>query len=84
MDIELKKCPFCGSEASIMWKMGTGRADKFAFYHVECDLCGASGRSFRIYTGDETPRGSEDEWSNDAACKAIVFWNRRKPEERNV
>lgn len=65
---ELKKCPFCGGNASGWYK--TVRFGRIAY--VECDVCGAKSKAFTYYATvddfDENDMGVE---------RATTAWNRR-------
>ena len=72
--IELKPCPFCGSEARLAIKDWDNRVDE---YRAECARCGAINRDWvldpavaasawnrRILYGDDipkTPKGDDDD-----------------------
>jgi Lar family restriction alleviation protein len=68
---ELKKCPFCGFDEANIY-LETGRYGDFVY--CQCELCGASSKSFAISAGDLSKRYF---WETTAADKAIAAWNRR-------
>lgn len=75
MDIELKPCPFCGSdEVFIHWQ---GARYGRAIYFVKCEKCGAETRAFSLRADTSELKGSPKEWDNSAAFNALESWNRR-------
>lgn len=69
-DLEPLTCPFCGSEATVMWR--GGKYGRFAV--VQCDLCGAESKKYGNVVG---PTDDDGFWTQDAFLKAIKAWNRR-------
>ena len=68
--LELKPCPFCGSEANLYYVEGK----RYYFVLCECEVCGAKTKSFLI--GREI---DEKTWFETLpAHRAIEAWNRRK------
>lgn len=67
---DVKKCPFCGDEASLYRSYG-----KYGYFvYMKCDLCSAETKGFKIY-------GNADDWEvSEAAQKAVFAWNRRSGE----
>ena len=69
--IEIKKCPFCGSDDASLEQ----RLNRFGnvMVFVKCAMCGAQGK---IVDGRrEIP--SEHEWETDACYTAVRAWNMR-------
>lgn len=65
---ELKKCPFCGDEATLYY-----RGAKYGFIvYAKCDFCGAQSRVFNSQNNPE-----DEDWRNVACRKATKAWNRR-------
>lgn len=46
---ELKPCPFCGGEASILVKDWDNRADE---YKITCSLCGVMQKNYTFEKSD--------------------------------
>lgn len=67
---ELKKCPFCGGDASIVNSYSQIR--KRIFVYVRCDICLAQGKTFT--TGKNAEMGE----NNPANKYAVNAWNIRK------
>ena len=67
MTEELKACPFCGSEAAMIYESGrdyrekNGRMETVIFWNVGCLSCGVQ------FTDISLPY-----------CEAVKCWNRRK------
>ena len=64
-DLNLKPCPFCGSEAQLEY-CGTSRCFRMHTAKVECSACGVIGDSGGSFKSGE-----------DAECDAINKWNTR-------
>ena len=74
-DERLKKCPFCGGEASVEWKTGykwVNGTNKFIF--VRCGVCRAQTKTFSYYSDDEEYIDHDD----PAYSRAVDAWNLRK------
>lgn len=70
--MELKCCPFCGQDASVIYRNYSARLRKY-FVWVECEACGARSKAS---TSDDDP-ADNDEWSNTACRRCTASWNMR-------
>lgn len=63
-DVKLKPCPFCGSEAEIVWDVDAGyNSFPEENYHVRCIRCGCDlGGVF----GFETEEEAAETWNRRA------------------
>lgn len=70
--MELKNCPFCGSD-DIEVKAMKGRKGWFVF--CKCEFCGSQGKTF-THKGN---CGSNDElfWSDESIRQSCKAWNKR-------
>lgn len=66
---ELKKCPFCGGEASIVNSYSVHR--KRIFVYVRCDVCNSQGKTYTTSTKKEMGE------NNPANKYAVNAWNLR-------
>ena len=69
----LKKCPFCGSEASFLFE--TGRYGPFGY--VECDLCGARTKTKKVVKNFPIEDNEEAFWNQPAFLSLENAWNKR-------
>lgn len=73
--VELKRCPFCGNEARLMYeieRIGIGIYEKE--YLVKCTYCEATGSKYGMIHKDK---------EEERLQLAINAWNRRADDERN-
>lgn len=75
--IKLKKCPFCGGEASltndIIDDPFVPSLDTTFSIYVQCDECEAAGRAF--VSVNHNPE--EDDWETEECYAAACAWNMR-------
>ena len=68
MELNIKKCPFCGGEPTLC--STKGRYGFFAFVH--CSFCGSQGKTYSI------GKTRDDDWAETTASNnAIKAWNTR-------
>lgn len=68
MELNIKKCPFCGGEPILT--STRGRYGFFAFVH--CSFCGSQGKTYSI------GKTRDDDWAESSASNnAIKAWNTR-------
>lgn len=68
MELNIKKCPFCGGEPTLM--STRGRYGFFAF--VQCSFCGSQGKTYSM------GKTRDDDWAESSASNnAIKAWNTR-------
>lgn len=71
--MELKKCPFCGSDAWLRSSRRYGRYDEYTYFiWVECKSCKASSRKTSSKTDPE-----ESDWNDIPCCNVSCAWNMR-------
>lgn len=78
--MELKPCPFCGSEANYNAKCG--RNGWFIF--VKCDFCMCESRKIGIGRNTELPNDDDLFWKHpnvvNSSKKLAECWNKRYSE----
>ena len=71
-NLDLKPCPFCGSEA--VQAFNKGRYGMFGY--VKCTMCDGQSKTTALIEPREFE--SEDEfWNQKAWTSAIIAWNTR-------
>ena len=68
MGTRLRRCPFCGGKANVMWNYSGG----FYYTRVKCTVCEAQGKS---YKSEENP--TDNEWDTFECRMAASAWNMR-------
>ena len=71
---ELKRCPFCGGEATIE-RLRNGNKE---YIYVKCKKCESASTVFSAPVGRINPRAKMDD---SAFAKARNAWNRREVTE---
>lgn len=71
MELKLKRCPFCGNDASDLCSNYSHRMRTY-FVWVECGICGA--RSKAVTSSDDL---FDTGFDNRACQKVISAWNAR-------
>lgn len=74
MEEYLKRCPFCGGEATLT--ANYSYKTRAFFVMGKCSFCGSQGK---IYNSNEDPE--EAGWNNNACTDAVRAWNMRREEE---
>ena len=75
--MELKNCPFCGSDVVRLKYDKNGKCGYF--YYVECLACQNRTHSYLRNRRELPCFGAEDvhEWDCEASQRACASWNRR-------
>lgn len=73
--IELKPCPFCGGEATVIQSPNRSRHGEGSFYTIQCVICRCSTRP--IYSQTEM----EDNIDCEVVDNLITIWNTRRTED---
>lgn len=67
--MELKKCPFCGSDAAYLFQKST----RYGFIvYVQCQICGAQTKVI-----GSREDAAEVDWNTDACVSVMRLWNTR-------
>jgi len=68
MGVVLRRCPFCGGKAVLMWNYSGG----FYYTRVKCTVCDTQCKSYR---SEVSP--SDKGWDTPSCRKAVAIWNTR-------
>jgi Lar family restriction alleviation protein len=74
---ELKPCPFCGKEPTIVKLNGgydAGRKDNYGNFAISCEKCGLRFQTFCV---SAILKDDGELFITDTKSKAIEAWNRR-------
>ena len=72
--MELKACPFCGSDDVTVRSM-RGRRGWFVF--CCCEFCGSQGKTFTHKSDQFSQSDGSDFWDDESIVQAKKAWNMR-------
>ena len=75
----IKKCPFCGGNATLFKNASERRWCTNYYVRVRCEVCESQGKSFR---GTTDP--ADENWESYECYQAICAWNMRTKEEEET